>query len=286
MKPIYAVLSQIDCSGKTEKIVHRAKTLTYLSWTYALDILYQHYPEATFAVKPDPTYFVDGSAEVQSTVTINGLSRSMWLPVLDSKNAAIQNPNSFQINKAKMRCLTKNISVFGLGLYIYAGEDLPMVDDEDSKQKQTETPVNDKILVETTKPPEKEKTPLGKPPDALSKLAVGKSSLQAELHKINEYWKQWESEVTTEFGYCTTVQMLKELWNERHQTMYEKCLAQHPIIAKRIKQKFDDACGLFAKPDPDAFFETIKTNNEKKQTDTARKKTIQKFENFNDEIPF
>jgi hypothetical protein len=59
------------------------------------------------------------------SVMINGIRRSCVLPVMDNRNRAIQNPDAFAINTAIMRCLAKAIAMHGLGLYIYAGEDLP-----------------------------------------------------------------------------------------------------------------------------------------------------------------
>ena len=88
----------------------------------------KNYPESSYEFAPEK-YFQDGTCEVGVTVTVkdgeNEISRYMWLPVLDHKNKPIPNPNAFDINKNKMRCLVKCISMFGLGLYIYAGEDLP-----------------------------------------------------------------------------------------------------------------------------------------------------------------
>jgi len=75
-------------------------------------------------------FYPDGSASVHVTVSIGNLARSMWLPVMDYKNNAIANPSARQISDAKMRCLVKCIAMFGLGHYIYAGEDLPVSDDK------------------------------------------------------------------------------------------------------------------------------------------------------------
>lgn len=67
----------------------------------------------------------DGSGEVRCSLTVDGITRTCWLPVMDYKNKAIPNPNSRDLNDTKMRCLVKAIALFGLGLYIYAGEDIP-----------------------------------------------------------------------------------------------------------------------------------------------------------------
>jgi hypothetical protein len=88
--------------------------------------------------------YPDGTAEVRCVLTVEDVSHTMWLPVMDYKNQAIKNPNARDINDAKMRCLVKAMSLFGLGLYIYAGEDLP----DASKQKPAPTPASETDLVD------------------------------------------------------------------------------------------------------------------------------------------
>lgn len=126
-KEIWDTLSQIDVSNHVEK----KGNLSYLSWAWAWGVLMKHYPDTNYEFEMEK--FDDGTVEVRVVVAItkddNTVMRTMWLPVLDFKNKAIQNPNSFDINKSKMRCLTKCLAMFGLGHYIYAGEDLPEVDE-------------------------------------------------------------------------------------------------------------------------------------------------------------
>mgnify|MGYP003653645098 CR=1 FL=1 len=120
---IWQTLASIDLSGQTEK---KGK-LTYLSWTWAWGSLMNHYPDTAYEFS-DRT-FSDGSMEITCVVTITegdqSVTRSMWLAVMDNRNDSILSPDSTDINKSKMRCLTKCIGMFGLGHYIYAGEDLP-----------------------------------------------------------------------------------------------------------------------------------------------------------------
>ena len=127
---IWETLSQIDCSKHTEK----KGNLTYLSWSWAWRTLMVHYPTARYQFTAhkdhngnitDIQVYADGTASVECTVTIEELSRTISLPVMDHRNQAIQNPNARQISDSKMRCLVKAIAMHGLGLYIYAGEDLP-----------------------------------------------------------------------------------------------------------------------------------------------------------------
>jgi hypothetical protein len=84
----------------------------------------ENFPDATYKIEDDIIY-PDGTMEVRCTVTIEGLAHTMWLPVLDFKNRAIQSPNAFDVNSSRMRCLVKCLAMFGLGHYIYAGESVP-----------------------------------------------------------------------------------------------------------------------------------------------------------------
>jgi len=120
MKDIYETLSKINLSDMIEKKMN----LYYLSWAKAWDVVLRHYPSANFEVL-EPVCFCDGSVEVWVSVTIEDHTRKMWLPVMDHRNNSIVNPSSRQVSDARMRCLVKCLAMFGLGLYIYQGEDLP-----------------------------------------------------------------------------------------------------------------------------------------------------------------
>jgi hypothetical protein len=119
-KDIYQTLSKLDLSKHLEKKMG----LTYLSWANAWDVMMTHYPTALFSIE-EPVRFDDGSMEVWTKVMIEGHERVMWLPVMDHRNQAIKNPSSRQVSDSRMRCLVKNLAMFGLGLYVYQGEDLP-----------------------------------------------------------------------------------------------------------------------------------------------------------------
>lgn len=103
--------------------IEKKGKFNYLSWTWAVDQLLQNDPSATWEFK-DPVYFAE-SLMVFCSVTAFGKTMNCQMPVIDSRNKAIPNPNAMDVNTAMMRCLTKCISLFGIGLYIYAGEDLP-----------------------------------------------------------------------------------------------------------------------------------------------------------------
>ena len=111
--------------------------LTYLSWAWAWAEVLKADPLATWGVHTygpqgaeEPCMRVGKTAMVHVSVTIKGLRRECMLPVMDHRNKAIPDPDAFQVNTAIMRCLAKTIAMHGLGLYIYAGEDLPPMDTE------------------------------------------------------------------------------------------------------------------------------------------------------------
>jgi len=123
-------LLKINVAGHVEK----KNGLSYLSWAWAWTEVLKIDPQAEWEVVEYPRgdgttapciYVGDGTALVKTKVTIKGKTRSCILPVMDHRNKAIKNPDSFAINTAAMRCMTKAISMHGLGLFIYAGEDLP-----------------------------------------------------------------------------------------------------------------------------------------------------------------
>jgi hypothetical protein len=117
---IWKTLSTVDCSKHIEK----KGNLSYLSWAWAWGTLMDHYPQATYKVHKE-RHAPDGTVECRVTLTIDDCSRMMWLPVMDNKNNAIKNPDLRKISDTRMRCLVKVCALFGLGHYIYAGEDLP-----------------------------------------------------------------------------------------------------------------------------------------------------------------
>ena len=102
--------------------------LTYLSWAWAWAEALKADEDATYKVEMfgDKCYMdINGTAMVFVTVTMFGKAMTCQLPVMDFRNKAILNPDAFAVNTAIMRCMTKALSLHGLGLYIYAGEDLP-----------------------------------------------------------------------------------------------------------------------------------------------------------------
>jgi hypothetical protein len=120
----YAELRMIDVSSKIEK----KNGLSYLSWAWACDQLLQQDPMATWSYG-QPVLFGE-TVMVFCTVNAFGKSMTAQLPVMDYRNKAIPNPDAFAVNTAMQRCLAKAIALHGIGLYIYAGEDLPQEEPE------------------------------------------------------------------------------------------------------------------------------------------------------------
>jgi len=127
---IWKTLAKINVNEFTEEKVG----LTYLSWSHAYRIMMENYPEMQIkwngttdenGVIRDVTYYEGGTAMVSCTVTIGDVVREMWLPVMDYRMKSIAHPASRDISDAKMRCLTKCFSLFGLFNYGYSGDGLP-----------------------------------------------------------------------------------------------------------------------------------------------------------------
>lgn len=130
---IWSVMSRINVNDHIEK----KGNLSYLSWSWAWSELMARFPDSEFTFTD--RQYDDGTFEVTCHLTIKAddqsMTRTMWLPVMDHRNNAIANPNARQISDTKMRCLVKCIAIAtGLGLYIYAGEDLPQAESEAKKE--------------------------------------------------------------------------------------------------------------------------------------------------------
>lgn len=150
-KNTFDILNAVNVNEHTETKDTGKVKLTYLSWAWAWSEVKKRFPEASYEIIKfnGLPYVYDEKTGymVYTTVTIDGITHEMWLPVMDGNNRAmmaqayevktkynsftVQPATMFDVNKAIMRCLTKNLAMFGLGLYIYAGEDLPEVTDEE-----------------------------------------------------------------------------------------------------------------------------------------------------------
>jgi hypothetical protein len=124
MTKTFSELRKINVNEHIEK----KGNLSYLSWAWAVDYLLQEDSTATWYFD-DPKCFGE-TVMVSCTVAAMGKQMTMHLPVMDNKNNAVKNPDARKISDAMMRCLAKCIACFGIGLYVYAGEDVPSQDAE------------------------------------------------------------------------------------------------------------------------------------------------------------
>ena len=147
MDNYFKLLNDINVNGKTEK----KNGLTYLSWAWAWGEVKKLFPDATYNVYENANgwcYHTDGkTCWVKTGVTVNGIEHIEYLPVMDFRNQSIHadKVTSFDVNKAIQRSLTKAVARHGLGLYIYAGEDLP---EAEGTQRQNEAPNYRKMLID------------------------------------------------------------------------------------------------------------------------------------------
>lgn len=160
MATVFDELNAINVNDKTEKKKSGGTELTYLSWTWAWAEVKKRFPEAHYEIVMHDglpyVYDENTGYMVFTNVTIDGITHMMWLPVMDGANKAMKDKpytystkyngektvdaaTMFDVNKTIMRCLVKNLAMFGLGLYIYAGEDLPETEAEEQKTAQQKT---------------------------------------------------------------------------------------------------------------------------------------------------
>jgi len=145
-KSVFETLSVVDVSKHTKELQGN----TYLPWAYAWKEVKSRYPNAVYALLDS---FTDESLGTmcRTSVTIEGETLEMWLPVMNGANKAMKNTpytyetrygskevaaaTMFDINKTIMRCLVKNLAMFGLGINIYAGEDMPLTEEESAPKE-------------------------------------------------------------------------------------------------------------------------------------------------------
>lgn len=141
-------LRSINVNDKVEK----KNDLSYLSWAWAWDTFKKECPDALYYIVKNsdglPYFANEAGVMVYTNITVDGVTQEMWLPVMDAQNKTMKSLpytymtkkgertveafTMFDVNKTLMRCLVKNMAIFGLGLYIYAGEDLPEAEPVDA----------------------------------------------------------------------------------------------------------------------------------------------------------
>jgi hypothetical protein len=171
MTNTFIELSKIDTSELKEK----KGRFDYLSWAVALRELLKKYPKSTFKVheyNDSPYMSTELGFFVKVSVSVEGVDHSQIHPILDNKNIAITKPNAFQVNTSIQRCLAKAIALHGLGLSLFAGEDLAGLDAPSSDTKGTQLPPTRHSTTEEKAPTFSAKPASEKQKGLLSKLNV------------------------------------------------------------------------------------------------------------------
>jgi len=210
-------LLKINVNDHTEK----KNGLTYLSWAWAWQEALKADQTATFDVQTfdgKPYMDVNGTGMVWVTVTLFGQPRTCMLPVMDYKNKPILNPDAFAVNTAIMRCMTKALALHGLGIYIYAGDDLPQSDAPTTMgelTKQEDAPKYEKIVAKTA-------------PKADQTLDNSDASRQLFADGMIEYT-----------SHCTTVAGLNSYWKS-NQLQLDSLKVTHPDLYQGVLTKFQE----------------------------------------------
>ena len=197
-KSVFEVLNAVNCNEHTEK----KNGLTYLSWAWAWAEVKKRYPSATYTIyenKEGLLYHTDGkTAWVKTGVTIEGIELIEYLPVMNYKNESISldRLTSFDVNKTVQRSLTKACARHGLGLYIYAGEDLP--EGEDEKPAELKKTANKKKAEPAPAPAP---TPADDKDDFyLVKQLISECKTKEELLKLWEEWPELHEQIKPLFS--------------------------------------------------------------------------------------
>ena len=186
----FADLNKINVNAKIEK----KNNLSYLSWAWAVEQLLLNDPTATWEYKPHQMW--GDTVMVFCTVKAFGVERTAQLPVMNHRNQAISNPDAFAVNTAMQRCLAKAIALHGIGLYIYAGEDLP---DSEGQQEVKSKEGHQKLVEDHVSKIKKSKSiddlkvifaaaykELKHDPEAIKTIDEAKETKKKKLTEVNE----------------------------------------------------------------------------------------------------
>ncbi len=195
--------------------VEKKQNLSYLSWAWAWAEALKADPAASFEVKTFkhdeytevPYMGVNGTAMVWVTVTLFGKPMTCFLPVMDHRNKPITNPDAFQVNTAIMRCMTKGLALHGLGLYIYAGEDLPEGDAEP-------------VIVKAITPDKKATVDV--------EVNTGQADANAEL---------FAEGMITYTNHCEDAKGLNGYW-KANQAQLDSLKVSHPDLYEQVRNRF------------------------------------------------
>lgn len=224
-------LLKLDVSNFIEK----KQGLSYVSWAHAWAIALKADPAANFHVHMFDercVMYVNGTAMVWVNVTMFGKTVTAWLPVMDHRNKPIPDPDAFQINTALMRCLTKALGFHGIGLNVYAGEDLPLDVPSVLDEQLEKTAPKTSIKKEAKKAPVKE--PVQDVEEEKKEGSDEDPRLSAEL--FTESFVEYMIVVKTNDGlnsYWKSNQSKLDKLKSGYPDLYERCLS----VAKDRRQQ-------------------------------------------------
>jgi hypothetical protein len=208
--------------------IEKKNGLSYLSWAWAWREALKADQNATFDVQTfegKPYMDVNGTGLVWVTVTMFGQPRTCMLPVMDYKNKPILNPDAFAVNTAIMRCMTKALALHGLGLYIYAGEDLPEDDGKTAPTPQATAPMGE--LTRKEDGPKYEKI-----------VAKAKKTIQPTEWDPSDESRKFFTESMIEWtSHCTSVAGLNSYWKS-NELQLDSLKVTHPPLYEEVLSRF------------------------------------------------
>jgi hypothetical protein len=220
-------LLSLNVNLHTEK----KNNLTYLSWAWAWAEALKADPAASFSVQTfdNKAYMdVNGTAMVWVAVTLFGKQLTCMLPVMDYRNKPIPAPDAFAVNTAIMRCLTKGLALHGLGLYIYAGEDMPQ-ESSDKPEAAVDT--------EPSKPKAIDPTPQQKVAEIIQKAVdTVESGGSSELARMQAFAEGMQMYVEM----SDTKDALVSYW-KANQTQLDALKKDYDVLYKEVLKKFQAA---------------------------------------------
>jgi hypothetical protein len=222
-------LLKINVNDHTEK----KNNLTYLSWAWAWAEALKADPAATFKVEMYtdehgmvvPYMSLGNSFMVWVTVTVFGKPITCQLPVLDYRNKCVVDPNAFDVNTSIMRCLVKGIALHGLGLYIYAGEDLPETDAVPVEKTESQRAENQRKVVKV------------ETPTATATVELNEANMALFADGMIEY-----------VDLCKSETELKSYW-KNNQTQIDLLKTHRPDLYANVLGRFTQVKSQFTKKD-------------------------------------
>lgn len=239
MENYFLELNKINVNDKTEK----KNGLTYLSWAYAWGEVKKLFPDANYKVYETIegiNYFNDGrTGWVKTGVIINGIEHIEYLPIMDYKNKSIplEQITSFDVNKTIQRSLTKAVARHGLGLYIYAGEDLPESEEEKQAENKDFSIKNKQDIKQQTKTPKNTEKTSEKPSvedytEAFKKAIPIEDRIEEKIVSVEDSDLPFETKEEKAIG---MLEQLQDLIASKCQALNKNPLDCYKYYCKQLK---------------------------------------------------